>query len=64
MRVSFICNRYCKGNNKYLKSYGPKHKSKYSSKGCVLEANLEYPKELQELLNNYPLAPDTIEISA
>ena len=33
-----------------------------SSKGYVLEVNLEYPKELQELHNNYPLAPDKIEI--
>ena len=28
-----------------------------SSKGCVLEVELEYPKELRELLNNYPLVP-------
>ena len=33
-----------------------------SSKGCVLEVDLEYPKELQELHNNYPLARDKIEI--
>ena len=33
-----------------------------SSKGCVLEVHLEYPKEFHELHNNYPLAPDKIEI--
>ena len=33
-----------------------------SSKGCVLEVNLEYPKELRELHNDYPLVPDKIEI--
>ena len=33
-----------------------------SSKGCVLEIELEYPKELRELHNDYPLAPDKIEI--
>ena len=33
-----------------------------SSKGCVLEADLEYPKELRELHNDYPVAPDKIEI--
>ena len=33
-----------------------------SSKGCVVEADLEYPKELQELHNDYHLAPDKIEI--
>ena len=33
-----------------------------SSKGYVPEVNLECPKELQELHNDYPLAPDKIEI--
>ena len=32
-----------------------------SSKGCDLEVGLEYPKELQELHNDYPLAPDNLE---
>ena len=29
-----------------------------SSKGCVLEVEIEYPKKLKELHNDYPLAPD------
>ena len=33
-----------------------------NSTGCVLEVDLEYPKELRELHNDYPLAPDKIEI--
>ena len=33
-----------------------------SSKGCVPEVDLEYLKELHELHNDYPLAPDKIEI--
>ena len=33
-----------------------------SSKGCVLEIDLEYPKELHELHSDYPLVPDEIEI--
>ena len=33
-----------------------------SSKSCVLEVDLEYPKELRELHNDHPLAPDKIEI--
>ena len=33
-----------------------------SSKDCVLEADLEYPKELRELNNDYSSAPDKIEI--
>ena len=36
-----------------------KHTSN-SSKGCVLEVHLVYPKELRELRNDYPLAPDRI----
>ena len=33
-----------------------------SSKGCVLEVDLEYPKKLRKLHNDYPLAQDKIEI--
>ena len=33
-----------------------------SSKVCVLEVDLEYPKELHELHNDYSLAPNKIEI--
>ena len=29
-----------------------------SSKACVLEVDLEYPKEPQGLHNDYPLTPD------
>ena len=32
------------------------------SKGCVLEVDLEYSKKLQELQNDYPTAPDKIEV--
>ena len=31
-------------------------------KGFVLEVDLEYPKALRELHNDYPLAPDKIKI--
>ena len=33
-----------------------------SSKGCFLEVDLDYPKGLRELHNDYPLAADEIEI--
>ena len=33
-----------------------------SSRGCVLEVDLEYPKKLHKLHNDYPLAPNKIEI--
>ena len=36
-----------------------KHTSN-SSKGCVLEVDLEYPRELRKLHNGYSLAPDKI----
>ena len=39
--------------------------SKYtsnSSKGCVIKVDLEYPKESRDLHNDYPLAPNKIEI--
>ena len=29
---------------------------------CFLEVDLEYPKDLHELHNNYPLAPERIKI--
>ena len=38
---------------------------KYSSKsfkGCVIEVDLEYPKELRQLENDSPLAPDKLGI--
>ena len=31
-----------------------------SSKRCVLKVDLEYAKELQELHNDYPIAPSKI----
>ena len=100
-RISYICDRYSKANNKYLKPYGPKEEAKHiiylnknnwygyvtfkflptsgfklihpkefdlkkytsnSSKGCVLEVDLEHPKELCKLHNDYRLAPHKIEI--
>ena len=45
-----------------LKEFGLKKDTSNSSKGCVLEADLKYSKELQELCNDYPLAPGKIEI--
>ena len=31
--------------------------------GCILEVDLEYPKELHELLNDYPLAPELVKVN-
>ena len=34
-----------------------------SDKGLILEVDLEYPKELHELHNDYPLAPEKVKVS-
>ena len=39
------------------KEFDPNKYTGNSSKGCVLEVDLEYPKELHELHNDYHLAP-------
>ena len=44
------------------KEFGLDKYSSNISKGYVLEVDFEYPKELRELRNDYPLAPDKIEI--
>ena len=31
-------------------------------KGCILEVDLEYPVELHELHNDYPLAPERLKV--
>ena len=54
-------------SNKRIQMDNPKDidSNKHSSdiyKGCVLEADLEYPKGLHEFHNNYFLAPDKTEI--
>ena len=100
--ISYIANRYGKGNNKYIKSYDKTKPSKYimyldannlygwamsqylptgsfrwmtdkqinnidlakynenSEKGLILEVDLEYPKELHNLHNDYPLATERV----
>ena len=34
-----------------------------SSKAIILEVDLEYPKELHDLHNDYPVAPEKIKVS-
>ena len=31
-------------------------------RGCILEVDLEYPKDSHKLHNHYPLPPDKLEI--
>ncbi|XP_068737901.1 uncharacterized protein [Montipora capricornis] len=103
--ISYICNRYGKANNKYMKTYDEKAPSKYimyldannlygwamsqylptggfrwmtekqidnidlgkykedSKKGLILEVDLTYPKELHDLHNDYPLAPEKVKVT-
>ena len=35
---------------------------KYSSTGYTLEADLEYPQKLHDIYNDYPFAPEKINI--
>ena len=34
-----------------------------SKEGLILEVDLEYPKELHDLHNDYPIAPDKVKVS-
>ena len=45
-----------------LKKFDLNKYTSHSSKGCVVEVDLKYHKELRELHKNYPLTPDKIEI--
>ena len=40
----------------------PKEVENWRNYSCILEVGLEYPKELHDLHNDYPLAPERIEI--
>ena len=100
--ISYIANRYGKGNNKYMENYNPEEAPKYimyldannlygwamsqylptggfkwlteeevdlskfdneSKKGLILEVDLEYPEELHNLHNDYPLAAEKIKVT-
>ena len=45
-----------------LKEFDLNKYTRNSSKGCILEVDLKYPKELKELHNDYPLVADKTEI--
>ena len=103
--ISYIANRYCKANDKYMKEYDEKAPSKYimyldannlygwamsqylptggfrwmtkqqidkinlakykedSEKGLILEVDLEYPEELHDLHNDYPVGPEKVKVT-
>ena len=103
--ISYIANRYGKGNNKYMKEHDKNMPSKYimhldannlygyamsqylpfggfkwmsqkqidkidlakynenSIKGLILEVDLEYPKELHDRHNDYPIGAEKVKVS-
>ena len=49
------------GNFKWLTEINNLNLAKYkenSNRGLILEVDFEYPKELHDLQNDYPLAPE------
>ena len=50
-------------NQKEISDFCLNSISENSSVGYILEADLEYSSELHDLCNDYPLAPEKLEIS-
>ena len=61
-------NLYGAAMSKKLPTHGFKWTNKYElnnweNYSCILEVDLEYPKELHDLHDDYPLAPEQIEVN-
>ena len=50
-------------NQKEIDKFDVNSISENSSNGYILEVDLEYPNELHQLHNDYPLASEKLEIS-
>ena len=51
------------GNFKWQENINLGNYTDESKKGLILEVDLEYPKELHDLHNDFPLAPEKIKVS-
>ncbi|ELU13788.1 hypothetical protein CAPTEDRAFT_213858 [Capitella teleta] len=70
--ISMISHRYGKANNPYMgDKYNENDGFKWMSEtelgswynhSCILEVDMEYPKELHDLHNDYPLAPESLKV--
>ena len=54
--------------SKYLPTHGFKwmeedERNNWKKYSCILEVDLEYPKSLHDLHNDYPLAPEQVEVN-
>ena len=45
------------GNFKWMKNL-----NNWRNRSCILEVDLEYPKELHDLHNEYPVAPESLNV--
>jgi hypothetical protein len=75
--TSYIANRYGQANNKYMKEYDKFRWMKQQQidkldlseyeedrkTGLILEVDLEYPHELHDLHNDFPLAPKQVKVT-
>ena len=50
-------------NQKEINRFDVNSIGKNSSIGYILEVDLDYPSKLHKMHNNYPLAPEKLEIS-
>ena len=64
MRIMYMVMQFLPSIFKYIdpKEFDLNKYANNSSKGCVFEFDVAYPKELQELHNAYPLASDKVKI--
>ena len=57
-----MCEKMPYNGFEWVKNFDDKFIKNYNAnedKGCYVECDLEYPKEIHDLHNDYPLAPET-----